>query len=260
MLPAFGIIGIQQVPVPGMPGRFIYVRAEDGGVAHQLIMYREYEPFESQLVRERLSPEATVFNIGSNLGYYTLLASECVGRTGRVFAFEPEPNNLELLRRTISENECSNVELQPVAVSEHSGVATLSLSETNSGDHQLTNVIGRNQVQVPKISLDDFIAQGHPSPGAVIMDVQGSELEVLRGATSLLAANRPLVLFTEFWQAGLNTRHPNGANEFLGILERAGFQLALIDESKKILNSVSTEWLLKYVTGNMEVNLLAIRS
>ncbi len=111
LLPKFGITGIQRVPVPGMPGRFIYVRAEDGGVAHQLIMYREYEPFESSLIRTYLKPGMIVYNIGANLGYYTLVASECNGRNGKVYAFEPAPENFELLTRTISENKLTNVEL-----------------------------------------------------------------------------------------------------------------------------------------------------
>src|SRR5437879_3557062 len=74
LLPRFGITGLQRIPI--FSDRFMYVRAEDGGVAHQLIMYREYEPFESKLVREYLRPGMTVYNIGANLGYYALLASD----------------------------------------------------------------------------------------------------------------------------------------------------------------------------------------
>src|SRR5437879_1405907 len=73
LLPIFGISGIQKVPAPGMSRKFLYVHSGDGGVAHQLIMYRQYEPFESSLVRNYVKPEMTVYNIGANLGYYVLL-------------------------------------------------------------------------------------------------------------------------------------------------------------------------------------------
>src|SRR5437763_12445868 len=143
MLPRFGITGLQRVPI--FSNRFMFVRAEDGGVAHQLIMYREYEPFESKLVREYLRPGMTVYNIGANLGYYALLASDCVGASGSIFAFEPAPENLELLRRTIAENGAANVEIVPMAVSSQVGAATLSLSATNSGDHQLVKDESRDR-------------------------------------------------------------------------------------------------------------------
>jgi FkbM family methyltransferase len=260
LLPRFGITGIQKVPVPGMPGRFMYVHAEDGGVAHQLIIYREYEPYESSLVRKYLTPGMTVYNIGANLGYYTLLASECVGPSGKIFAFEPASENVELLRKTISDNSNFNVEICAMAVSEEAGAAMLSISETNSGDHRLTTMTGRENVNVEVTSVDIFIAEGHPPPEAIIMDVQGAELDVLRGAESLLRAKNPLLLFTEFWPGGLNDRHPNGAQEMLRILERAGFQLHQIDERKKQLMPVTQKALLEKVRGDMEVNLLCIRS
>lgn len=259
VLPAFGITGIQRVPVPGMPGRFMYVRAEDGGVAHQLIMYREYEPYESKLVREYLKPGMTVYNIGANLGYYALLASECVGPSGNVFAFEPASENLELLRKTVAENNCSNVEICSKAVSQEAGTASLSISSTNSGDHRLITMSDREHVEVEVTSVDVFIAEGHAAPGAIIMDVQGAELDVLRGAESLLASNAPLVLFTEFWPSGLDERHTNGAREMLQLLTDAGFTQHVIDEKRRSSQKISTEELLTKIKNNAEVNLLCIR-
>ncbi len=260
MLPVFGISGTQRISVPVQRELFMYVRAEDGGVAHQLLMYQQYEPFESQLVQQYLKPGMTIYNIGANLGYYVLLSSKCIGSTGKVFAFEPEAANLELLHRTVSENMCRNIEILPVAVSSQSGTATLSLSQTNSGDHQLNAIADRAQIPVPTVSIDEFIAQGHAPPDVIIMDVQGSELDVLRGAKTILAQRKPLILFMEYWPSGLNARHVNGAMELLDILERAGFHLARIDERAQQLISVRSEALLREVTGTTEVNLLALRT
>jgi FkbM family methyltransferase len=259
LLPMFGIAGIQKVPVLEMPARFMYVRAEDGGVAHQLIMYRQYEPYESKLVREYLKPGMTVYNIGANLGYYTLLASECVGPHGSVYAFEPAPENFELLKRTATENKLANVELFPSAVGATSGAATLSLSRTNSGDHQLQMVVTRDHIVVDVISIDAFVSEGHAPPDAIIMDVQGAEFDVLKGAFELLASKHSLILFTEFWHSGLDERHPNGAAEMLTILDNAGFQLTLIDEKGRTLEKTSPNELLQRFSGNLEANLLCIR-
>jgi FkbM family methyltransferase len=259
LLPKFGITGIQKVPVPEMAGRFMYVRAEDGGVAHQLLMYHHYEPYESEIVSKHLKPGMTVYNIGANLGYYTLLASERVGPQGKVFAFEPAPENFALLQRTVSENGLSNVELFPIAVGAVKGSATLSLSTTNSGDHQLQTVASRDRIIVEVTSIGSFIAEGHAAPDAIIMDVQGAEFDVLRGATGLLASKQPLILFTEFWPQGLDERHPNGAKEMLETLTVTGFHITLIDERHHTLRQTTPEHLLQAFTGNTETNLLCIR-
>jgi FkbM family methyltransferase len=259
LLPEFGITGIQKVQVPGMPNRFMYVRAEDGGVAHQLIMYREYEPYESSLVREYLKPGMTVYNIGANLGYYTLVASECIGRNGKIYAFEPAPENFELLTRTVSENKLTNVELFPSAVGAAKGSATLSLSRTNSGDHQLQNVASRDHIVVDVVSVDSFITEGHAPPDAIIMDVQGAEFDVLKGAPEVLASKKSLLLFTEFWHTGLDERHPNGAKKMLDMLEGAGFQLNVMDEKHRSVRKIMRDQLLKEFSGHAEANLLCIR-
>lgn len=259
LLPAFGIVGLQRVGVPGLSGRRIFVRAEDGGVAHQLIIYRQYEPYESSLIREALKPGMTVYDIGANLGYYVLLASECVGSSGRVFAFEPAPANLELLRRTVTENAASNVSINACAVSAMDGEATLALSATNSGDHQLRDVADRDRVTVPVRSLDSLMADGLPPADVIIMDVQGSELDALRGLSGLLQSGLPQLIFTEFWPQGLNQRHPNGAREFIEILTSAGFQISIIDEKPKTLRTTTPSSLLAETIGNEECNLLCKR-
>ncbi|HWF45341.1 MAG TPA: FkbM family methyltransferase [Candidatus Kapabacteria bacterium] len=259
LLPKFGITGVQKIAVPNLSGKFMYVIAEDGGVAHQLIMYRNYEPYESRLVRERVKPGMVVYNIGANLGYYALLASERIGKNGTVYAFEPEPKNFEMLSRTIKENHAANVTAIPAAVGAMEGVAALSISPTNSGDHQLQAVAGRDHVAVEVLTVDDFIAQVHPAPNIIILDVQGAELDVLRGAQSLLARPEPLALFAEFWPRGLNERRTNGAADLLDLLTRARFSFQLIDEKRQMLVSTTASDLLRTVTENNEVNLLCVR-
>ncbi len=260
LLPKFGIVGLQRIDIPGLKGKHMYVRAEDGGVAHQLIMYCQYEPYESSLIREVLKPGMTVYDIGANLGYYVLLASECVGSTGKVFAFEPAPENLELLRRTVSENTTTNVTIHACAVGANDGEASLAISPTNSGDHQLREAADRAKVAVPVRSTDSLIAEGLPTADVVIMDVQGSELDAIRGMNSLLGTGSPKVIFTEFWQKGLNDRHPNGAREFLEVLTSVGFQLAIIDEKRKRVRPTTPDALLNETLGNEERNLLCTRA
>ncbi|MDP4198475.1 MAG: FkbM family methyltransferase [Bacteroidota bacterium] len=258
-LPQFGIVGLQKVAPPALDGRHLYVRAEDGGVGHQFIMYREYEPFETEIVRERLKPGMTVFDIGANIGYYVTLASICVGETGRVIAFEPAPENLELLRRTVTENHLDNVTIVECAVGAEDGMATLALSPTNSGDHQLRGDTHREGVVVPVRSIDSLIGAGLPRPDAIIMDVQGSELDVLIGMKGLIDLHPPEFLMTEYWPRGLDARHPNGGATYLNTLLEAGFSIRIIDAKHKRLRELPQS-----KTGQTdfegEVNLLCVRT
>jgi len=58
-----------------------------------------YEEFETQMLKKIINKEETVVDIGANIGYYTLIFAKLVGDKGKVFAFEPEPNNFELLKK-----------------------------------------------------------------------------------------------------------------------------------------------------------------
>jgi FkbM family methyltransferase len=259
MLPRFGIRGVQKISISS--NRHLYVHAEDGGVGHQWIMYGQYEPYETSLVKQYIRPGMTVYNIGANIGYYTLLASDCVGPSGFVYAFEPAAENLELLNRTVSENQLANVRVLPIAVGISDGVATLELSSTNSGYNQVMS--GRRgdraSTDVGLRSVDSLIAERLPQPNAIIMDVQGSELDVLRGMTEALANKTLTVIFTEFWPGGLNARHPDGAREFIERLQTSGFRFSRIDEKRKEIHTISKEELLTPRPDHEELNLLCQR-
>ena len=95
----------------------MFVDLRDSAVATHLFVSKTWEPEETKLV-SRLLEEGDVFvDVGANLGYFTLIASDAVGKTGRVFAFEPEPNNFSLLQKNVEVNKCANVCCERKAVS-----------------------------------------------------------------------------------------------------------------------------------------------
>src|SRR5256885_8821899 len=63
----------------------------------ELSIFRSYEPFETSLLAAEIRPGMTIVDVGANIGYYTLLFSKLAGDNGRVYAFEPEPQNFALL-------------------------------------------------------------------------------------------------------------------------------------------------------------------
>ena len=102
-------------------GRVMHLDPSDTGVTPLLFYRGMMDPLETQLVQELVRSGDTVIDIGANVGYYTLLFSELVGETGRVIAFEPDPNNFALLERNVLGNGCRNVTLVPKAVAATTG-------------------------------------------------------------------------------------------------------------------------------------------
>ena len=103
----------------------------------KLSINKSYEEFETKLVKDIIKEGNVVVDIGANIGYFTLIFSRLVGRKGEVFAFEPEPNNFNLLKKNIEINDYKNVNLINKAVSNKSGKIELYLDDVNTGRHSL---------------------------------------------------------------------------------------------------------------------------
>lgn len=150
-----------------------------------------FERAETRFVESILRPGMTVLDIGAHHGYYTLLASMLVGSQGRVIAFEPSPRERIRLERHIRLNNCANVRVEQIAVGASPGRAELFLVEgvedyCNSLRPPAVNAETR-RVSVEVVTLDEFLSStGLTEVHFVKLDVEGAELDVLRGASNLL--------------------------------------------------------------------------
>ena len=160
-----------------------------------------YERAKQQAVQTLLPEGGTFIDVGVNKGDFTLLAARVVGESGRVLAFEPEPENCRWIAKSVARNAYRNIQLEQLALSDRNGEAELYLG-TKSGWHSLVPG-GDDQpgktVQVSIRTLDDFLAkQGWERPVDMIkIDVEGADMQVLRGATRVLAENPGLVLLVD---------------------------------------------------------------
>ncbi len=139
---------------------------------------------------ERLKSGMTVWDIGANVGLYTLPSARAVGPTGQVVAFEPMPRNLGYLRRHLSLNRLEGVVVCEVAVSD--ATAPLRMAEGDSPSEFHAEAGG--SVEVKAVTLDDWRAEsGSPPPDVVKIDVEGSDDAVLRGGAQSFANYRPSI-------------------------------------------------------------------
>jgi FkbM family methyltransferase len=179
------------------PGFKIFLNPEDMSQTSALIATsgRLNLPVTCLLSRI-LRPGMKVVDAGANLGYYALLAANAVGKSGRVWAFEPEQRNFLLMTKSIHASDFHNVEPVQMALSDMRGTEKLYLappSEPNA--HTLTQDRGLGSLEVPTTSLDEFWqSRGAGRLNLLKVHVFGDEPIVLRGARGVLQDSRPMVV------------------------------------------------------------------
>ena len=158
------------------------------------------ESYEHKLLRYFCRPGMKAIDIGANIGFHTLLMSGCVGETGKVWAFEPDPDNFRTLQLNLSQNGCANVTLVQAAASSKTEQINLFCSSAHHGDHRIypTDEENRRSLPIQAYALDDYFDRKQEI-NLIKMDVQGAEGLVLSGMDKLLQSNLGLVMLFEFW-------------------------------------------------------------
>jgi FkbM family methyltransferase len=154
----------------------------------------DYEPDTNDFIREHCKSGQTVLDIGAHLGLFTVLMARRVGPTGRVYSFEPTALTRKLLQRVVNLNGCSTmVEVRPEAVGSITGTAVFhETADTESNANSLVQTQrSHHTTTVPTTTLDDFTKMRGLTVSCLKIDVEGAELDLLRGAGEFFARYRP---------------------------------------------------------------------
>jgi FkbM family methyltransferase len=242
-------------------GHSVFLDPADRVVGPALLQDGCFEPLETSLISREIKLDNVVLDVGANIGYYTLIFARLVGPEGKVFAFEPDPDNFRLLKKNVRANGYNNVVFVNKAVADRSGVTRLFVCPDNKGDHRLYDSgDGRRSIDVDTVALDDYFADYQGAIDFIKVDIQGSEAAALRGMRGLLDRNQDVKLVTEFWPFGLIRGGAEAAN-YLDELCHHGFQLQEIDETKDEIAPVVIEDLLRRYVPETEdfTNLYCVR-
>ena len=189
-------------------------------------MSDEYEPEVWRSLMREVRTGDTFVDIGAFHGLYTIAVGNRVGKDGRVFAFEPDPNNLSFLKEHIILNHLENITtIEDKAVSSKSG---LTFFNSGCGSESQINATATSGFTVPVVTIQDsFLGQ---TIDLLKIDVEGFEQAVLEGAMDLLkdGRRRPRAIYIEMhpyaWEA-------SGASSqrILSLLRDAGYGLFTLD-------------------------------
>ena len=138
-----------------------------------------------------------VYDLGANIGFFSLLAARAVGESGKVYSFEPDPVAASRLRRNAERNAFTNVAVIEAGIWSASGDMKFVPADDSSPDHGIGHFVkddgGRGAVHLRCIALDDLI-DWIALPDLIKCDVEGAEVEVFLGAEKLIVMRHPTVI------------------------------------------------------------------
>jgi FkbM family methyltransferase len=164
----------------------------------------QWEAGPFRMVRDLLERHRppVVWDIGANIGLWSLFFAGIPGGPGRIVSFEPDPYNQDLLRLNRERNGIDKITIKGLALSDSSGTVEFfaddlsrSTGSIEEGGAFIEEMYGvrRRRTTVQTTTIDAEVAGGEPPPGLIKMDVEGHELKVLRGGERTLREHGPMI-------------------------------------------------------------------
>lgn len=175
---------------------------------------QRYEEEAAGFLSHRITPGMTCFDIGANVGAYVLQLAHWSQPQGKIVAFEPNAGAREVLAQHVAWNGlASRVQIVPAAVAAEPGELTLyaagadGMSRLAAANNALVNTAA--QTRVPVTTIDAFCRQSKAIPDVLLLDIEGFEIEALRGARETILSLRPLIvveMHPNVWNSSNTTR------------------------------------------------------
>lgn len=231
--------------------------------ADTLTVFRKgiYEPATTKIFKKEIKKGDVALDIGAHIGYYTLLFAKLVGEKGKVYAFEPDSVNFDLLKKNVEINNYKNVILEKKAVSDKSGKSKLYLSEKDTSVHSIYDIHGNHKfTKVEFVRLDDYFKNYNGKIDWIKIDIEGAELSALHGMTSLLEKNKNIKIITELATCCLEESGIRPEEYFKFLKENGFFIYNLNNDNKKIEACDINKLLELYTLENRRcTNLLCLK-
>lgn len=196
----------------------------NAGQSHLAYGLGTAEPAVQKALQLLLRPGMVAYDVGSNVGFLSVIMARLVGPTGQVICFDPLPANAQQTAHNARINGFGNMVVRQEAICDHDGMADLSVLEDPTwcilAKLDRADVVAT--INVPMRTIDSLVqAQQTPPPDLIKLDIERAEVGAIMGATQVLEKSRPLVLVelhdTQQW--------------VLPLLEKARYQVCILGKA-----------------------------
>ncbi len=209
-------------------GNFLY--------KHAFVLYKplykvfknKQDYFEIALLKKHIHKNDVVLDIGANIGFYAVILSDIVGSKGQVHCFEPDSQNFHhLIKNTLI---YQNIILNNKAVGSKTEKIKIYTSKNLNVDHRTYKPdVYDKEIEIDAISISDYLNQ-NLKVDFIKMDIQGFEMQAIKGMQSILEKNQNIKLISEFWPYGLK-KAGSSVSEYFNFLISNGFNCYLLEKN-----------------------------
>jgi FkbM family methyltransferase len=158
-----------------------------------------FEPALQEILASQLRPGMTFYDVGANVGFLAVLAARLVGAEGHVHCFEPLAENVDRIHHNARLNHFDQIKVHQTALAHIDSTAAFRVSERPTFGALSTSPMAVDKqvgiIQVPVCRLDSLFEKSNlPGPNVIKIDIEGSEIDFLAGAETVIQRFRPLLL------------------------------------------------------------------
>ncbi len=172
------------------------ISTKKNSMSKSLILQEHTESNETKFLKKIIKPGHIVLDVGANMGWYSIHFSKWVGQSGKIFAFEPVPEIYEELTSNINLNFCQNIIVFNCALGNQNESVLFNVSDFEGGSGASSeNLKFGKEIKVSKRKLDDVMnEQNLDNIDFLKIDIEGGELNMLKGAEKLIEKYKPKLL------------------------------------------------------------------
>ncbi len=196
------------------------------GSSYEYILGNYEDPQIVETFCSWLKPDTIFYDLGGNVGFYALMANRVIS-SGKIYSFEPLPWVRSIFEQHIALNkkfiQRDNIHILPFAISDHEKEVSFSNNidqrDGNTYIKSSENYTNSSQTSMVKCySIDELMQQGYDRPDIIKIDVEGAELDVLKGAINTIKQYKPnIVLATH------NCHLPGVRDQCIALLQELGY-------------------------------------
>ncbi|MGK0448402.1 MAG: FkbM family methyltransferase [Polaribacter sp.] len=224
--------------IKNIPGAYEFDLRSD--ILTRIAITKEYEPEIVDSILKNINPKADAINIGANVGIYANLLAFNIANDNKVLAVEPTSNAYNLLKKNIKRNgnEQKIITFKGI-ITDKSGNFSINTvvgkEEYSSIGNLVHNSIAENKFvkeDIKGVTLDEILSVHNLNPKLLVIDVEGAEYKVFKGAEKTLKKFRPVII-SELDDTLLEVQNTN-CKEVIGFLEKLNYKVSDIDGQKII--------------------------